>query len=75
MEKQVKEFLEKMTKVTQETGIILENFGDEFYDPYLVRLEEYCDFEKDQYYISWDIEKNKYVARLNDSYKDEIDIE
>lgn len=63
-----KDFLEKLTKLTKETGVIIETFGDPFYDPRLV-VDENEDLE---IYFSWNFEKEIYVARKESPYDGEI---
>jgi hypothetical protein len=60
-------FLEKLTAITKETGVIIENFGDSFYDPRLISEGEDLGI-----YIVWDIEEEKYIARKDSPYDGEI---
>lgn len=66
MEKEVLDFLEKLTKLTKETGIMIEEFGDPFYRPELQK-----DFGCHVFFF-WDSEKEKYVARKDCPYDGDI---
>jgi hypothetical protein len=60
-------FLEKLTALTKETGIVIENFGDRFYNPKLIFSNENLSL-----YFTWDYEKEKYITASYNRYKEEF---
>lgn len=72
MEKQI-EFLEKLNQLTKETGIIIDTFGVETYDPSLATSENFGGYDfKDRIYISYDPTQETYVGRKENPYDGEV---
>ncbi|MFA1510010.1 hypothetical protein ACDN41_12340 [Priestia aryabhattai] len=66
-----KNFLNKLNQLTKETGIVIEAFGDAYYNP---TLQDNNSVEDDsEIYFSYDYDRKKYVARFKDPYEgDEV---
>jgi seryl-tRNA(Sec) selenium transferase len=60
------EVIRRLNNIYRQTGFRLENFGDSFYDPYL--MEEGNSSEEGRVYLSFDHERGEYVGRLGDPY-------
>lgn len=67
------DFLDKLNKLTKETGIIIDTFGDQFYDPSLATDETHGGYNaEDRIYFSYDDILETYVGRIGDPYDGEI---
>lgn len=62
-------FLEKLNKLTQETGIIVDTFGDPFYDPSLSTDEGFVvEHAHDRIFFAYDAAQQSYVGKKGDPY-------
>lgn len=68
-----KEFLNQLNRLTEETGVIISNFGDPFYDPKLTSREPVKDSTlEDSIFLSYDHQMGKYIGKKGDPYNGEI---
>jgi len=72
MEKYI-QFLEKLNQLTRETGIIVDTFGDEFYNPSLATDKTLGRHNtEDRIFISYDCIVETYVGRLGNPYDGKV---
>lgn len=68
-----KDFLIKLNKLTKETGVIIDTFGDSFYDPSLATYETLGRYNReDRIYFTYDDIQETYVGKLGSPYDGEI---
>ncbi|WP_182009418.1 hypothetical protein [Priestia aryabhattai] len=66
-----KNFLNKLNQLTKETGIVIETFGDAYYNPTI--QDNNSDEDDSEIYFSYDYDRKEYVARFKDPYEgDEV---
>lgn len=63
-EERCRDFLAKLQLLSEETGVYVEHYGDQYYNPQLIVK----DLTEPQIYFELDFEENKYVARTENAY-------
>lgn len=62
-------FLTRLNALTAETGVVIDTFGDPFYDPKLSSLLEAGAYAAEPIlYFSYDLSQQSYVARIGNPY-------
>lgn len=69
----IEDFLQKLNKLTLETGVVIDVFGDENYNPSATKLEHAGSYDNsEKVFFSYDPEEKTYVGKLGSPYSDEV---
>jgi hypothetical protein len=63
------DFLEKLNELTKTTGVIIDTFDDQYYNPSLTTEAGFGEDDAEgRIFISYDLTNKTYVGRINNPY-------